>query len=434
MIKKLRDGLTLRTATKNDVNNIAKFNGRLHEEPGEEGKIVAWSQDLLSGLHPTTSTKDFFVVETESGEIVSSTCNIPQTWTYEDVSFPVGRPELVATDENWRKRGLVREQFDALHKISESNGDLMQVITGIPWYYRQFGYSHALDLGGARLFDWHRPGNNPKINEEDEAFQHREAKVSDIAILQAYYHIHGFDYLINCERTKMIWAHELTGRSKDSIYKKSYWIVTRRNGDPVGYIGFVVWPVGLSIQEIACDPNQSMREFCLYVTRALNRWRKGHNQSEEDRIERLLFYLGYDHKAYQALGPQLGRQGKSYAWYIRIPDIPKFLLHIRPVLERRLANSVMVNHTGQHKVNLYQEHFYLDFKQGKITSIKPYIPTLPQDGQTLFTRPEFIQLICGHRSYEEISFIHVDCGGNAESSILMNILFPKKPSQPIGLT
>lgn len=434
MIKKLKDSLTLRTATKNDIDQVAKFNGRLHEEAGEEGKISAWTKDLMSGKHPNTQAKDFLVVETEDGEIISSSCNIPQIWTYEDTLLPVGRPELVATDEKWRKRGLVREQFEALHQMSESNGDLMQVITGIPWYYRQFGYSHALDLGGSRPFDWQRPENSSMIKVENEPFTHRPAELSDVEQLNQYYQIHCGNYLLNSVRTKEIWHHELAGRSENSIYNKQYWLITGKDGSPVGYIGFMIWPVGLTIQEIACKTTQSMREFCLYVIRALNRWRLDQNRTNKKKIERLIFYLGYAHMAYQALGSQLGRQGKSYAWYIRIPNIPKFLMHIRPVLERRLANSVMVNHTGQHKVNLYQEHFTLHFESGKMTSIKPYTPKLPQDGHTLFTRPEFIQLVCGHRSYEEINFIHVDCGGNAESRVLMDILFPKKASQPIGIT
>ena len=434
MIKKLNEGLILRRATKEDAAKLARFNARIHEEPGEEGKIAAWTNDLLSGTHPTTAANDFLIVENSAGEIVSSTGNIPQTWSYGHIQFPVGRPELVGTDEKWRKKGLVRYQFEQLHQLSDAGGDLMQVITGIPWYYRQFEYSHALDLGGSRPFDWNRPGNSPSINPEDEIFAYRPAEVCDIPHLEQYYEIHCQNYLINTVRSRTMWKYELIGKSTNSIYRKHIWTITKQDRKPVGYIVFAIWPVGISIQEIACASSVSFRNFCLYVTRALNRYRIEENKCLTTPIQRLIFYLGYQHKAYEALGPQLGKQGKSYAWYIRIPNIPKFLMHIRPVLESRLANSVMSHHTGQHKVNLYQEHFTLDFQDGKIISIEPYTPSLPQDGHTSFTRPEFIQLICGHRSYEDINFIHVDCGGNAESAILMNILFPKQHSQPIGIT
>ena len=76
---------------------------------------------------------------------------IPQTWTYEGIEFGVGRPELVGTAPEFRNRGLVRAQFDEVHKWSAERGHMVQVITGIPYYYRLFGYEMALDLAGRRV-------------------------------------------------------------------------------------------------------------------------------------------------------------------------------------------------------------------------------------------------------------------------------------------
>jgi predicted acetyltransferase len=81
-------------------------------------------------------------------------CLIPQTWTYAGVPFGVGRPEAVGTDPDYRRRGLIRMQFEVLHGKSAAMGHLVQGITGIPWYYRQFGYEYALDLDGGRIPYW----------------------------------------------------------------------------------------------------------------------------------------------------------------------------------------------------------------------------------------------------------------------------------------
>ncbi len=64
----------------------------------------------------------------------------------------VGRIELVGTDPAYRRQGLIRQQMDAIHKRSAAKGEMIQAITGIPWYYRQFGYEMALNLGGSREF------------------------------------------------------------------------------------------------------------------------------------------------------------------------------------------------------------------------------------------------------------------------------------------
>ena len=266
----LQNGLRLRQATKNDIGNVAAFNGRIHEEgESEKGRIEAWTTDLMGGCHPTTDAGDFLIVETDSGRVVSSTCLIPQVWHYEDVRFNVGRPELVGTDEAWRKNGLVREQFKVLHKLSERNGDLMQVITGIPWYYRKFGYSHALDLGGARQYDWNRPGNYQKIEPENEPYRWREATSADIPSLQKLYESHGQNYLINSERGEAQWRFMFDEQSPESIYSKSYWVITDTEGNIIGFIGFALWPQAIAINEIACEPGRSMRDFCLYITRAI---------------------------------------------------------------------------------------------------------------------------------------------------------------------
>ncbi len=440
MKSELQNGVRLRIATTEDIENLAAFNGRIHEEPGEEGKIVAWTADLMNGSHPTTQLEDFLIVETEEGEIVSSTCLVPQVWLYEDVEIKVGRPELVGTDEKWRKKGLVREQFKVLHEMSAKNGDLMQVITGIPWYYRMFGYTHAVDLGGSRLYDWNRPGNLRKIAIEDEKFEWRRPTSADIPFLQTYYAQHGKDYLLNSQRSAEQWEYELNGRSDNSIYNKEFWLITKKDGIPVGYLGYVIWPVGVTINELGCEPTQSMREFGLYATRAIHRHisqiiEDKKTAGEESNInKRLILYFGQDHAIYRALGNQAGKQTNSYAWYIRIPDIPAFLKQIQPVLERRLAKSVMVGHSGPFKINMYEEKLELVFENGKITEMRPYETKIMQGGDMVCTRPEFIQLICGHRSFQELNHVRVDCNGNAEAFVLMDILFPKIPSHPMGVT
>ena len=118
------------------------------------------------------------VAEAETGRIVSSLNLISQTWTYEGIPFGVGRPELVGTLPEYRNRGLVRTQFDEIHKWSTERGELVQAITGIPYYYRLFGYEMALDLSGWRM--GYEP-NVPKLKAgEKEKFNIRLAVNNDL--------------------------------------------------------------------------------------------------------------------------------------------------------------------------------------------------------------------------------------------------------------
>src|SRR5207249_3326918 len=137
----LGDGLLLRQATAADTEELVDCNGAAtgNWETGEpdEGTAI-WTRDLLEGRHPNVGPGDFTVVEdTASGAIVSSICLISHTWTYGGIPFGVGEAQLAGTRAAYRRRGLVRAQFDVIHRWSAERGQRVQVITGIPWYYRQ---------------------------------------------------------------------------------------------------------------------------------------------------------------------------------------------------------------------------------------------------------------------------------------------------------
>src|SRR3954454_21898795 len=140
----LGGGLILRGATAADATAIVAFNRRTHSwsstMPLREA-FADWTRDLLDGGHPTTGPGDFTVVEdTATGAIVSTLGLIAQTWSYGGIPIAVRRPELVGTDPAYRRRGLVRAQLEVVHDWAAARGMLVLGITGIPWYYRQFGY------------------------------------------------------------------------------------------------------------------------------------------------------------------------------------------------------------------------------------------------------------------------------------------------------
>lgn len=134
----LGHGLIMRRATAADAEGLADFNKLIHRDPGvtaPDEEVAAWTRDLLAGGHPTCGPNDFTIVaEQATGRIVSSMNLISQTWSYAGIPFGVGRPELVGTAPEYRNRGLVRAQFEVIHRWSAARGELVQGITGIPYY------------------------------------------------------------------------------------------------------------------------------------------------------------------------------------------------------------------------------------------------------------------------------------------------------------
>ena len=181
--RELGDGLVLRAARLDDGAQLIDFNGAMHADEGLPASMLEeWTRDLFESPHPTfRPDRDVTVVEdTATGRIVSALFLIPQVWSYAGVPVKVGQPELIATHPDYRRRGLVRAQFDVIHDWSKAAGQLWQFISGISWYYRQFGYSYALDLPPRPVL-W----LGPKAPPPSPAFSVRPATTADIGILAA---------------------------------------------------------------------------------------------------------------------------------------------------------------------------------------------------------------------------------------------------------
>lgn len=438
--KNLGDGLLLRWATPADADDLGAFNVRIHSDDPKEPEtwLARWTEDLMRGDHPTTSASDFTVVidENDGDKIVSTMNLISQVWLYDGIPVGVGRPELVATDPNYRRRGLVREQFTAIHAKSAARGELIQAITGIPWYYRQFDYGMALDLGGGRDFLWDRSGNDKAV--EEEAYQVRPAVEADWPLLQALYEAHNRGSLVSRLRDEAAWRYELTIPHPTSVYARHFYLVEtavpHQSPQTVAYFEFKQWGKSYFVRELGVLPGHSWRAVGLFLTRYFKKMADVLKAKEEKQLRGVFFGLSQGHPIYEALGRQLEEQRRPYAWYIRVPDLPAFLRHIAPALGKRLAYSVLSGYSGTCRVNLIQQHLNLIFEQGKLTKIEPYSPKTMEDGDILLPGTTFLQLIFGHTTLDELNAVHPDCyAKNPEAAILFNILFPKRPSWVVGL-
>ncbi len=210
----LDDGLVLRAARAEDTDALAEHNaGWLGNDPYDAMLIAAWTRDFVSEKHPTCGPENVFIVEeTQAKKIVSSMCLIPQSWTYAGISFGVGRPEAVATHPDYRSRGLVRKMFEVLHAQSAAMGHLLQGITGISWFYRQFGYEYALDLSGGKFVFFDQIESLPP----NDAYRLCAMTLDDIPFVARLYERDCARSLVACVRDEKIWRHMLVGYGRDN--------------------------------------------------------------------------------------------------------------------------------------------------------------------------------------------------------------------------
>ncbi|HEU4746485.1 MAG TPA: GNAT family N-acetyltransferase [Anaerolineales bacterium] len=428
VLRDLGDGLVMRRSTTQDADALAEFNRAIHSDNEQDGQCLAdWTRDLLSGHHPTFHPNDFTVIEKSSTARIISTMNlISQTWSYEGIKFGVGRPELVGTLPEYRNRGLVRVQFEEIHRWSAERGEMLQAITGIPFYYRQFGYEMALDLDG-RGFGYE--AQLPKLKEgETEPYVIRPAQEGDLPFVETLYEQTKDRSMIACERSPEVFRHELTAHNNHCWLNC---IIEDRAGERIGFFRHPAYNHHNSMVagRYELKPGVSWLDATPAVARYL--WERGQEYAKRDggALKAFGFVLGAAHPAYEALGNRLSAIRAPYAWYLRVPDLRGFLDQIKPVLEQRLAESIAANHSREVRISFYRTGVRMMIEHGKIIAIETWKPAPKDEGDAAFPGLTFLQMLFGYRSFEELNYAFADCGCESEEvRLLLNILFPKKLS------
>jgi len=428
----LSGGLVLRRAAAADGEALAVFSSRMHSDDGPDRPdqgVYYLLKEIADGKNPALTLGDFTVVEEiASGRIVSCMCLISQTWSYAGIPFKVGRPELVATEPDYRNRGLVHRQFDVIHQWSRERGEIVQGITGIPVYYRQFGYEMALDLDGSRtLFEPHLPRMK---DGELEKFTLRAAEERDLPFLMDLYNTNLAGSMITCVRDDTTWKFELSEREPQSCDHCNIYIVQDAAGKPAGW---VVTFAQAGKGKLIVRQFDLLPAFDRYLAaRAVSNhlWQIGKSEAEKsgNRFAELQFSLGRSHLVYDLLGDALLRPRAPYAWYMRVTDLPAFLNLVRPVLETRFRASAYAGFNGSIKLMPAYQGLEMTFESGKILPISE-LPALNWgDADALFPGQIFLQLLFGFRDLNELMHAFVDLEVKEPARHLLSALFPVQSS------
>ncbi|MBN1287436.1 MAG: GNAT family N-acetyltransferase [Anaerolineae bacterium] len=424
----LGDGLILRRAeNQEDIERIIELDNAVVqiEDPGDD--VSGWIHSMTDGKHPTTTLQDFYLVEdTAKDRFVSSLCLIPQTWTYGGIPFGVGRPEIVMTLPDYRRRGLVRAQFEALHADCAARGLVVQGITGIPYFYRLFDYEYALTLSAGCDLPL---GVITNLKEDAEApFAVRPLVEADIPTAMVLAAASACDKLVVSVSDEAIWRHVIGGARH--IASESFYALTE-HGRMVGYfnVGDMTWFGEPVVHEIVLAGDVPCTAAIPCMLRELKR--QIETRWPDKDLTRVQFEMGDEHPAYPVLTSvyQARQRELPYAWYIRVPDVPGFVRHIAPALEKHLAaGPTVAGYSGEVNIGFYRRPgLGLKFEAGKLTEVKA-IAVTEQEIQAAFPPLVFLKLLFGYRSFDELKYSFPDVWANAEARLVLGALFPKQPS------
>ena len=440
----LGNGLVTRWSTAEDAERITNLHGMVHRNAAEDPPNITAMRvirRLMYGDHPFMGSHDFAVIEDthrEGNPVVACTCLWKHTWTYEGIPFNVGRPEMVATDPAYRHRGLVRALFELVHERSEAEGDLVQAITGISYFYRQFGYEYALELEDRRTIPL---ALIPNAKEgASELFTLRDATASDIPEVDAFYNRRSANSIVSESITNKQWFYEIEGWKEHSQLGHSLQLqmIVDADGRTVGFVALdtrrrskelSVWLMefaeGVNVQAVMPSVLRALHTYGLNMELA---------RPDAPPLSEIAFYVGSTHPLYEVLGKELQHATEPpYAWYVRVKDLPAFLLHIAPALEKRLAASPVARYSGDITLDFYRGGLRMVFEQGRLMSAEPWrAPLYGSDAGGGFPPLVFLQVLFGHRSIEVLRHIFPDVWVSEEARPVLKALFPTRPSFVFG--
>lgn len=440
----LGDGLVLRWSTIADTEKIAALHGLVHREQADappNAHYLRQIRGLMHGDYPLMGPEDFGIIEDTSKEgspVVASTCLWKHTWTYEGIPFGVGRPEAVATHPAYRHRGLIRVLFEMIHARSEAEGDLAQAITGIAYFYRQFGYEYALELEDQRATPL---ALIPRAQEDEpERYTLREATIDDIPVMEELYRRRQKYSIVSELPTHRQWLYEIETWKQHPEFRHTltFQMIVDTQGETVGFVAcdayhrgraLGVWLLefveGTNIQRAIPSVLRVLSAYGLSIPPIL---------PDTESFQEISFSLGTTHPVHQLLGEALDYPREPpYAWYIRVKDLPAFLLHIAPALEQRLATSPVAGLSQEIKLNFYRSGLRMVFEQGHLVSVEDWqIPVYDAAADSAFPPLVFLQVLFGHRSIEALRHIFPDVWVSDEVRPVLKALFPTRPSFVFG--
>jgi GNAT superfamily N-acetyltransferase len=419
----LSEHLVLRSATANDADRIAAFNNFVHEDE-RVGRTI---KKLLLGQRPRSKEMLYLYVEdTKFNRITSSMVLVSLHGSYAGIPIRVGCPEFVGTHPDYRGKGLIDAQFTQAHIWAEQQGQLMQIIAGIPYFYRQFGYEMTINMG----FSNEGPITNiPALTaEEPSDFTFRSAEQKDIDFIIPLYQKRMEKIAVGTPLDESDWQYVLEQKDKDDVNGKKVVMIENRLSEPVGFFmhpalleGDTIPAMALEIDEARANWQDVLFPVCNYL--------KSEGQGQIGaQLRNIGLELAPNHPIYPISQGILPEHSEGYAWYIRINDIPAFITRIQPILEDRLTNSELKNYTGTMRLSFYRNGTAVEFDKGKLISAAAWDPNGGEPASARFPAHTFLHVLLGHRSIDELRHIFPDCAASQEAKALIECLFPKQAS------
>jgi hypothetical protein len=264
------------------------------------------------------------------------------------VELPAGQVELVATARDHEGRGLVRALMNWAHARSAERGHVVQVMIGIPYFYRLFGYEYAIDIPPA-LAVRDAPG---QVSSTGASGTLRAAGFDDLPALTKLQDAAqaGFDVRMPHSPPRRRWLLEHQASTTWLLERAGLPVATARVRTAEGELlvaeaAAVDEPAATDLlrEVAACSPKAAVRVVARPGTTAGEAWRT-------------LTTVDADRNREQ--------------YYVRIPDAAALLDRLRPVLRARLRASGLDRAGGHVVLSTFRRHYRIPVQDERLGPVE----------------------------------------------------------------
>lgn len=253
-----------------------------------------------------------------------------------------GQVELVATHRDHEHRGHVRALMDWCHARSATRGHVVQVMIGIPYFYRRFGYHYAIPMHAYAPLSPHAVVAPADLTV-------RRANAHDVAAMAA---------LQDATQSRF----DVTMPHQPSCWQ---WLVQRDGSHQyvtVDERGLVVGTARWTDVEDGVVLVAEVASTSTAATHALLAAAAAPVSAGEVRVQ--------DRPGVPGLAASLGERQRRDWFYVRVPDVAALLDVLSPTLETRLAASPLAGLSTDLLVSLWERHVSITIADGQLGAVR----------------------------------------------------------------
>ncbi|HEY6532246.1 MAG TPA: GNAT family N-acetyltransferase [Acidimicrobiales bacterium] len=421
VLERLDDDLVLRRAEPADADAVTALNVDLFGAQEEVGVRALLTGDARVEWLVVAAGPD--AEQPGAGTIAAACARIPHAFDLDGVAIPGSQIEWVTADPAFRRRGLVRALFRAHHRRADRAGELLQVVGGIPYFYRKFGYGYGFDSPDSYSI---APSAAPTI--DPSRVRVREAERTDVDWLLATEAARARNGLtvVRDRGTFETWVSR-TDPVEGHVWERL--LLAEADGRPVGWLRAAAWPVEAQLFLVPGPaPDLGVAEQLLAHGMAIG-------ADLADHLDRPVEVLASDlpgtpwSRAIQASGRP---RPEPSGLYTRTGDEVGLLRQLEPVLSRRLATSGLAHDRGELLLSLYDRGIHLAWEGGRLTAIEAAPPDPdPFDKGGVGVAPDwFAALVLGRWGATGLA-ARSDDTLLGDHAAVMDVLFPPRPNDVI---